>query len=130
MGDDRTRPLHIVRFALLISPILMAGALWIVVEQGGMAPDVLVGREFYVTAGLVVVFVGVFGGLLTLRARWQAAETFDTRTTTNLIGWALAEGATLLGLAYLFLGGNALFFGAGLALQGLASFVLLPVPEP
>lgn len=130
MGDDRTRPLHIIRFTLLISPILVAGALWTAVEPGSVAPDVFEGSEFYVTAVLVVVFGGFFGGLLTLRARWQAAEAFDTRTTINLIGWALAEGATLLGLAYLFLMGNALFFGAGLGLQGLASFVLLPVPEP
>lgn len=94
-----------------------------------MEVDVLRGVELYVTAGLVVVFLGLFGGVLALRSRWQAVEGFAEKKPLNIIGWALAEMASLLGVAYLFLGGSAVFLGAGLALQGLASFVLLPMPE-
>lgn len=129
MADQVRKGLSAIRFSLLVAPVTIGVALWLVADEGGLKPEVFQGMELYVTAGLVIVFLGFFGSVLVLRSRWQAAEDFDTKKTTNIIGWALAETASLLGVVYLFLVGNAVFFGAGLALQGLASFVLLPMPE-
>lgn len=129
MDDQTQKGLSLIRFSLLVAPVTVAVALWFVAEEGGLTPDVFQGIELYVTAVLGIVFLGVFGGLFALRSRWQAAEGFGAKRTTNIVGWALAESATLLGLGYWVLVGNALFFGVGMALQALASFVVLPLPE-
>lgn len=129
MDDQTQKGLSLIRFSLLVAPVTVAVALWFVAEEGGLTPDLFQGMELYVTAVLVIVFLGIFGGVFALRSRWQAAEGFGVKKTTNIIGWALAESATLLGLGYWLLVGNALFFGVGMALQVLASFVVLPVPE-
>lgn len=130
MAEEPGKSLNVIRFALLVTPLFLALSVWIVAAEGGLKPEVFQGMELYVTAVLIIVFLGFFGGILALRSRWQAAEDFEAKKRADIIGWVLAEAASLLGIVYLFLVGNASFFGAGLALQGLASFVLLPMPEP
>jgi hypothetical protein len=123
------RSFNIVRYALLAGTLSFGMIAWAVSGTRGLVPAIDDGIEVYVWSMLVLVFIGLFGGVLAVRSKWTAAETFDEKQSANIVGWALAESAGLLGGLYLLMVGNPLFFGAGIALQGMASFVLLPVPE-
>ena len=108
--------LNIIRFALLGWTLAFGVAAWFITKGAGLAPELVQGVELYVWSGLIVVFVGFFGGVLALRSQWQAAEEFAAKRGKNIIGWALAEGAALLVVVYLLMTGDVTFFGAGFAL--------------
>jgi hypothetical protein len=122
--------LNLIRLGLLGQTLSLGAIAWFVAGPRGVAPGLVEGVEPYVWGGLGLSFVGLFGGVLAVRSRWRSAASAADKRSANIIGWALAEAAGLLGAIYLLMVGDGVFFGAGLALQGLASFVLLPLPEP
>ena len=124
------KSLNFIRLGLLGQTLSLGAIAWFVAGTQGLTPGLFDGIEGYVWGGLGLSFVGLFGGVLAARSRWRSAESYADKHSANIMGWALAEAAGLLGAIYLMMGGNAVFFGAGLALQGLASYVLLPLPEP
>lgn len=123
------RPLQIVRIALIMGPlsigVLAVGvpALW------AITPGLVDGVEGYVQGGFILFFLGLFGGILALRSKCRAAESFAEKRSSTILGWGLGESGGLLGALYMMFVGDPTFFGAGIALQFLASFVLLPMPE-
>ncbi|MFB6272312.1 MAG: hypothetical protein ABEL51_05390 [Salinibacter sp.] len=125
--DDPEKGLNIVRLALIAGTAIFGPVAWMVASMEDI--EVFTGNEVYIWIGLTVFFLSLFGGILLARSKWRVADTFEEKRSANIIGWALAESAALIGGLYMMVGGTPAFFGAGFALQLLASFVLLPVPE-
>lgn len=130
--QDQRQILTLIRFALLGGVVIFGGIAWLFargLEPGGFAPELVQGVEQYVWYGFILLFLGVFGGALTLQSRWASADDFEAKKGLNIAGWALAEFPALLGALYLLLVGDPTFFVIGLALMGFVAFVLLPVPS-
>lgn len=130
--QNQRHALNIIRFVLLAGIVTFGGLAWVMAytisPQPGMAPEAVRGVELYVDVGMGVLVLAAFGGVVGLRSRWQAAEGIAAKRRFNILGWAIAEVPALLGGVYLMIAGRPLFLGAGMALMGLALFVLLPLP--
>lgn len=116
----------------MVAGVLVFGAAaWglTVMKGAGMAPDLVTGYEFFVWGGLGLLFLVLFAGVVGLRSRWDVAEDASTKQTVNIMGWAVAETGGLVGCVYFLLVGDPTFFGVGLALLILTTFVLLPIPS-
>lgn len=115
---------HLIRLALLIGVGTFGALAWYLNENADSP-------EFGIDAGtLNLVFavfaVGCIGGLLAFRQRRAAAETQQEKAITNIVGWALGEGAALFGAVILYLTGSYLPFVAGVLLM-IASFSFFPI---
>lgn len=122
-----------MRLALVAGVVFFGGmAWWMVTLQegpGGLAPDLVEGVEGPVWIGMAILFLALSAGIVVLRSRWKAAEQGPSKHTVNIMGWAVAEAGGLIGCIYLLLVGDPTFFGVGLAMLVLATFVLLPIPR-
>ena len=123
--------LRIIHLALLTGQCIMLGiVLFLVIEKKMPPADRSLDKILQVTA-LAVTFGGVYGAIITAKKRllqinssdMSLAEKADQYRITNIIQWALLEGASLFSIICFLLTGNYAF--GALAAVLIAFFVLL-----
>lgn len=128
MPDQERAPspaaLHVIRLALLIGVVSFGAVAWFM-HDSIASPD---NDELSSLLSIVffVVVVGSAAAMLFVRQRWTNASGPRERATLGIVGWALAEGAALLGAVALLLTGSVLPFVIGVVFM-LASFSLFPI---
>ncbi len=119
--------LAIIRLALILGVLAAGVVFWIVLdrmEEPMLQPDVrrpvrLALFGFWAVLALAIAFV---------RRKRSGTEGQRARALT-IVGWALAQAIGLAGVVYYFLTGALLFMAAGLVLQIVISFAVLPPPS-
>ena len=117
--------LRILRFALLGGVVLFGVVIAYLTGSGGIEPDPALGRImgiFFAIEAIVCV-----GTLAMIRSRWERTDP-ARRGAATLVGWAIAEGAALIGGVCWLFGGARVFYFTGVALL-VAALLLLPASD-
>jgi len=116
--------LHIIRLSLLLGVLSFGAAAWYLRKseavQDAAESATALGIAFF------AIVAGSAGAMLFIRQRRANATTPREVAMMNIVGWALAEGAALLGAIILLLTGSYLPFVIGTAYM-LAAFMLFPI---
>lgn len=118
--------LRIIRAFLFATPVLLGTfAAWVRHTKGAPPPNANAALVRWGAYALCAVSLAVMYWFRTLRARRPVEE----RASYSIIGWALAEGAALLGAVVLLLSGDYGPYAFGLLLMA-ASWAWFPAdPE-
>lgn len=124
------RNLAIIRFALLSGVLLFGAVCWFVTSQRGggaqpgASPAAFAAFRIVVPA-LCLVAIAVAAALRGVVARERDAQK---RVSLRIIGWAMGEGAALVGAVYYFNLGDPRLYVLGVVAM-LATFIILPLRE-
>lgn len=86
MDAQGKKSLNIIRLVLFGWTLAAGVAAWVLAQGEGLAPDIFQGIELYVWGGLLFGILWLFGGVLVLRMRWQAAREVSEKRTMNILG--------------------------------------------
>ena len=115
------RVLQIIRFAMAAG-VLAFAAVSTQVRKLPPEPPLEIG---YVAAGFALF---ILLPLFFFQARARTLPSRGDRATCCLIGWALGEGAAMLGVVSYFIGNPPVWTLPGLAVLALA-LITFPIPE-
>lgn len=114
MPNNNVTPatLRVIRSALLGGVLLFGGVIWYLHSSGSAPANTSFPGAHWI---FLVVCLMAAGGVLFVRGAQARAETFASRASLAIVGWALGEGAALFGGIHWLLTGRPTLYVAGLA---------------
>ena len=120
-ANPRPQPLQLIRLFLLTAVLLFGAVVLFVHRQPNWKPGVLPIAVSYAVVPYAILAVWIAA---VLKGRVRQEPDPQRRASLLVIGWALGEGAALIGLIIFYVTGQAQWYGFGL-LAMVISFALL-----
>ena len=114
--------LPIIRMAMTMGVLLFGGVIWFLYRSGRVPPS----PDTTLTMVMPYVLGALLAGAIALRLVAAKAASAEQRGSYLIIGWAIGEGAALLGGAHWMLTGNSQWYVIGVFVY-LSTLVLLPL---
>ena len=114
--------LQILRFAMISSTVMIAGAMILLRAAGLMAEVGDYGIALLVAMVIIILSAGFMVSLI--RGRIAAAQTPERRSALTIMGWTLGEGPAIAGSAFYLISGDILLMWAGMLFGALVFYII------
>lgn len=122
----RAATLRIIRVAFLTGMLTFGAVVYYLNAQRGGGLDPSNGETLQIVN--ILLLVAAAAGILFIQRRHAAEPDPASRSTLNIVGWAMGEMTALFGGVHYLLVGNPIPYLVGLTMM-IASFVLVPIRE-
>jgi uncharacterized membrane protein len=119
--------MRIIRIAIAFPVLAFAAISWYLWRSGSRMPPLEPNNPAYGYVAYAVAVLIVMA-MFFLRGRCAGAPARAQRATLTIAGWALGEGAAMMGVVIYFITGEPMRMLPGLAVL-VMSLLLFPVPE-
>ena len=120
-ANPRPQPLQMIRLTLLAGVLIFGAVVVFVHRQPNWKPGSLPIAITYALVGYSILAVSVAA---VLKGRVEQEPDLQRRASLILIGWAVGEGAALIGVVIFYITGQGQWYGLGL-LAMVCSFAML-----
>lgn len=120
-ANPRPQPLQLIRLFLMTGVLLFGAVVLFVHRQPNWKPGVLPIAVLYVLVAYSILAVSIAA---VLKGRVGRERDPQRRASLLLVGWAVGEGAALIGVVIFYITGLAQWYGLGL-LAMVSSFAML-----
>lgn len=124
-SDVSSSAFSVIRLALALSIVMLGGIsffLHATEPDFGVDAAMLGGIQYGATA----LILGGFGGVLWARSWRQNASSAAEERSRTIIGWALGDGAAMMGGIHYLLSGDPMVFLLGCVVGGIALLGISP----
>lgn len=120
-ANPRPQPLQLIRLFLMTGVLLFGAVVLVVHRKPNWKPGVLPIAVEYVLVAYSIMAVSIAA---VLKGRVGREREPQRRASLLLVGWAVGEGAALIGVIIFYITGQAQWYGLGL-LAMVCSFAML-----
>ena len=120
-ANPRPQPLQLIRLFLMTGVLLFGAVVLFVHRQPNWKPGVLPIAVSYAMVPYAILAVWIAA---VLKGRVRQEPDPQRRASLLLVGWAVGEGAALIGVIIFYITGQAQWYGLGL-LAMVCSFAML-----
>ncbi len=120
-ANPRPQPLQLIRLFLMTGVLLFGAVVLVVHRKPNWKPGVVPIAVEYVLVAYSIMAVSIAA---VLKGRVGREREPQRRASLLLVGWAVGEGAALIGVIIFYITGQAQWYGLGL-LAMVCSFAML-----